>query len=299
MKKKDTSKKYKSVIIFNNNNMNKTNKSSYIFNSLSLAERISYKKEENFYYDKSQKEMMLSYIKNSQLNLLNKIDTIESDKEKIKFIKELLNELKGLLAYLFNEKIRNKDYLQTSVNNNKIRLQNEIKKKYKYDKNDNLDNNSIKHNNIFKNRIKKETQKTLDTEMAEKNYIGSELSKLKLQNFKTENEIIKTDFLIINKRKILNYIKNTNIFPEENKEIYCYNNDTNEDKIKERMIYLKNKQKNKLLEIMNKSKEKKNIIEIYINNINKIKNEIRIKNEVLANEIIYETSMENKITNNS
>ena len=134
--------------------------------------------------------------------------------------------------------------------------------------------------------------------MVEKNYIGSELSKLKLQNFKIENEIIKTDFLIKNTKKILNYIKNTSIFPEENKEIHCYNN-INEDKIKEEFINLQTKEKNKINEIMNNNKETKEKIEQYINIINRIKNEIKIRNDILTKDIIYETSLENRITSNS
>ena len=211
MKKKGFSKKNKSFTIINNKyNIN-------TFSIPSLSKKNFYKKEENFYYDKSQKEMLLSYIKNAQFDLLNKIDKIENSKEKINLIKKLLIDLKVFLAYLFNEKIRNKDYLQTSVNNNKSRLQNEIKKNYKYD---NINHNDIIINKslIVKSKYKlDEKQIEIDTEMVEKNYIGSEVSKLKLQNFKIENEIIKTDFLIIHTKKIIDYIKNTNLFPEENK----------------------------------------------------------------------------------
>ena len=292
MKKKEFSKKNKSFTIINNKyNIN-------TFSRPSLSKKNFYKKEENFYYDKSQKEMLLSYIKNAQFDLLNKIDKIENSKEKINLIKKLLMDLKVFLAYLFNEKIRNKDNLQTSVNNNKSRLQNEIKKNYKYD-NFNHSNNIINKSIIVKSNYKlDEKQKVIDTEMAEKNYIGSEVSKLKLQNFKIENEIIKTDFLIINTKKIIDNIKNTNLFPEENKEIFYYN-DIGKDKINQEFNILKNKEKNKLVQIMIKNEEKKIKIEQYNNSINKIKNDINIRNNFSVKNIIYETSLENRITSNS
>ena len=292
MKKKGFSKKNKSFTIINNKyNIN-------TFSRPSLSKKNFYKKEENFYYDKSQKEMLLSYIKNAQFDLLNKIDKIENSKEKINLIKKLLMDLKVFLAYLFNEKIRNKDNLQTSVNNNKSRLQNEIKKNYKYD-NINHSNNIINKSLIVKSNYKlDEKQKVIDTEMAEKNYIGSEVSKLKLQNFKIENEIIKTDFLIINTKKIIDNIKNTNLFPEENKEIFYYN-DIGKDKINQEFNILKNKEKNKLVQIMIKNEEKKIKIEQYNNSINKIKNDINIRNNFSVKNIIYETSLENRITSNS
>ena len=292
MKKKEFSKKNKSFTIINNKyNIN-------TFSRPSLSKKNFYKKEENFYYDKSQKEMLLSYIKNAQFDLLNKIDKIENSKEKINLIKKLLMDLKVFLAYLFNEKIRNKDNLQTSVNNNKSRLQNEIKKNYKYD-NINHSNNIINKSLIVKSNYKlDEKQKVIDTEMAEKNYIGSEVSKLKLQNFKIENEIIKTDFLIINTKKIIDNIKNTNLFPEENKEIFYYN-DIGKDKINQEFNILKNKEKNKLVQIMIKNEEKKIKIEQYNNSINKIKNDINIRNNFSVKNIIYETSLENRITGNS
>ena len=292
MKKKEFSKKNKSFTIINNKYNNNT------FSRPSLSKKNFYKKEENFYYDKSQKEMLLSYIKNAQFDLLNKIDKIENSKEKINLIKKLLMDLKVFLAYLFNEKIRNKDNLQTSVNNNKSRLQNEIKKNYKYD-NINHSNNIINKSIIVKSNYKlDEKQKVIDTEMAEKNYIGSEVSKLKLQNFKIENEIIKTDFLIINTKKIIDNIKNTNLFPEENKEIFYYN-DIGKDKINQEFNILKNKEKNKLVQIMIKNEEKKIKIEQYNNSINKIKNDINIRNNFSVKNIIYETSLENRITSNS
>ena len=300
MKKKISSKISKSLNIFNynkNNNIGKIN-----INSLkrirSLSKDKSCKMEEIIYYDKSQKEILLSLIKNSQLNLLKQMNMIDSDnkkQEEINMFKDFLKDLKSFLTYLLNEKIRNKDYLQSNVNINKERIQTGISNNYKYDnggKNQNIKNNSI----IGKN--KSIPKKNIDTEMVEKSYVGSELSKLKLQNFKTENEIIKTEFAIINMRRTLNYLKNTIIFPEDNREIYFYNN-KNQEKIDKGFNYMKQKEIDKLDIIKNIVQKKKEEQEQYINAINKIKCDITARNKILENDIIYEVSLENRITSNS
>ena len=231
MKKKFSSKKHKSFIIFNNskNNISKININSSTSSQYTPTSKITnFINEEIYYYDKSQKEILLSLIKNSQLNLLMQLNMID-DNEKMNAIKDFLKDLKGFLAYLLNEKIKNKDNLQLNVNTNKERLQSEISNNSKYDR-------KIKENNIIK-RKNKSFQKNVDTEMVEKNYVGSELSKLRLQNFKTENEIKKTDFSIFNLRRTLILLKSTIIFPEENREIYCQNN-LNQEKIDNGFNYM-------------------------------------------------------------
>ena len=50
---------------------------------------------------------------------------------------------------------------------------------------------------------------------------------------------------------------------------------------------------------MIKNEEKKIKIEQYNNSINKIKNDINIRNNISVKNIIYETSLENRITSNS
>ncbi len=292
MKKKFSSRKYKSFIIFNNNknNINKININSSVRSQYTpTAKTTNLINEEIYYYDKSQKEILLSLIKNSQLNLLMQLSMVDNN-EKINTIKDFLKDLKGFLAYLLNEKIKNKDNLQLNVNTKKERIQNAISNNSKYDK-------KIKDNTIIK-RKKKSFQKNVDTEMVEKNYVGSELSKLKLQNFKTENEIIKTDFSIINLKRTLLLLKNTIIFPEENREIYCQNN-LNQEKIDNGFNYMMQIKKEKLDNIRKKIQEKKEEQEQYIKAINKIKCDITTRNNILEKDIIYELSIENRITSNS
>ena len=292
MKKKFSSRKYKSFIIFNNNknNISKININSSVRSQYTpTANTTTLIKEEIYYYDKSQKEILLSLIKNSQLNLLMQLSMVDNN-EKINTIKDFLKDLKGFLAYLLNEKIKNKDNLQLNVNTKKERMQNAISNNSKYDK-------KIKDNTIIK-RKKKSFQKNVDTEMVEKNYVGSELSKLKLQNFKTENEIIKTDFSIINLKRTLLLLKNTIIFPEENREIYCQNN-LNQEKIDNGFNYMIQMEKDKLDNTRKKIQEKKEEQGQYIKAINKIKCDITTRNNILEKDIIYELSIENRITSNS
>ena len=292
MKKKFSSRKYKSFTIFNNNknNISKININSSVRSQYTpIAKTTNLINEEIYYYDKSQKEILLSLIKNSQLNLLMQLSMVDNN-EKINTIKDFLKDLKGFLAYLLNEKIKNKDNLQLNVNTKKERMQNAISNNSKYDK-------KIKDNTIIK-RKKKSFQKNIDTEMVEKNYVGSELSKLKLQNFKTENEIIKTDFSIINLKRTLLLLKNTIIFPEENREIYCQNN-LNQEKIDNGFNYMIQIKKEKLDNIRKKIQEKKEEQEQYIKAINKIKCDITTRNNILEKDIIYELSIENRITSNS
>jgi hypothetical protein len=292
MKKKFSSKKHKSFIIFNNskNNISKININSSIRSQYTpTSKATNFINEEIYYYDKSQKEILLSLIKNSQLNLLMQLNMID-DNEKMNAIKDFLKDLKGFLAYLLNEKIKNKDNLQLNVNTKKERLQTEISNNSKYDR-------KIKDNNIIK-RKNKSFQKNVDTEMVEKNYVGSELSKLRLQNFKTENEIKKTDFSIFNLRRTLILLKNTIIFPEENREIYCQNN-LNQEKIDNGFNYMIQMEKDKLDNTRKKIQEKKEEQGQYIKAINKIKCDITTRNNILEKDIIYELSIENRITSNS
>ena len=292
MKKKFSSKKHKSFIIFNNskNNISKININSSVRSQYTpTANTTTLINEEIYYYDKSQKEILLSLIKNSQLNLLMQLSMID-DNEKMNTIKDFLKDLKGFLAYLLNEKIKNKDNLQLNVNSKKERLQSEISNNSKYDR-------KVKDNNIIK-RKNKSFQKNIDTEMVEKNYVGSELSKLRLQNFKTENEIKKADFSIFNIKRTLILLKNTIIFPEENREIYFQNN-LNQEKIDNGFNNMIQMEKDKLDNTRKKIQEKKEEQGQYIKAINKIKCDITTRNNILEKDIIYELSIENRITSNS
>lgn len=298
MKKKFSSKKYKSVNIFNKNIRNDVSnihlKMGKLTRTLSISKNNLYEKEEIFCYDKSQKEILLSLIKNSQLNIINQLNTINSaqkmKKKKNDTIKDFLIDLKGFLAYLLNEKIKNKDNLQLDVNNEKANLQKRISDNMKYD------NILIKNNSIIKKNFNSKSY--IDTEMVEKNFVGSEISKLKLQNFKTENEILKTEFAIFNIRRIITLIKNTCLFPEENREIYFYNN-INQEKINEEFNHLKQINNNILEKSIIQSQEKKEEIEQYIKAINKTRNDIQLREHIYAQDTIQELSIEDRVTSNS
>ena len=298
MKKKFSSKKYKSVNIFNKNIRNDVSnihlKMGKLTRTLSISKNNLYEKEEIFCYDKSQKEILLSLIKNSQLNIINQLNTINSaqkmKKKKNDTIKDFLIDLKGFLAYLLNEKIKNKDNLQLDVNNEKANLQKRISDNMKYDNILKKNNSIIKKNFNIKSYI--------DTEMVEKNFVGSEISKLKLQNFKTENEILKTEFAIFNIRRIITLIKNTCLFPEENREIYFYNN-INQEKINEEFNHLKQINNNILEKSIIQSQEKKEEIEQYIKAINKTRNDIQLREHIYAQDTIQELSIEDRVTSNS
>ena len=296
MKKNNSSKKYHSVNIFNYNRFNinllDNNKSNEKVSPVTPRTIIN-KKEEIIYNNKSQKEMLLSLIKNSLLDLIEQIDSIKKNnekKEKINKIKNFLTDLKGFLAYLLNEKIKNKDNLELNVNNSKRRLQKEISNNFKYDK------NTIENNSIINKQ--KKSNSNIDTEMVEKNFVGSEVSKLKLQNFKTENEILKTESFIINSRHILNYLKKTNIFPEDNKEIFYYNH-INEEKIDNEFNYMKQIENNKLDKLSGIIKKNREEQERYIKAINNIRDDIIIRNHILEKDTIPEISIEDRITSNS
>ena len=292
MKKKFSSIKNKSISNFNNykNNIYKININSSIRSQYNPRKTISLINEEVIYYDKSQKEILLNLIKNSQLNIIIQMSKIDC-KNKINTIKDFLKDLKGFLAYLLNEKIKNKDNLQIKVNMKKERLQKEISNKSKYGEGVKDSNNKIK------TRIKS-IRKVIDTEMVEKNYVGSELSKLRLQTFKTENEIIKTEFSILKLRRSLTYLKSTIIFPEDNREIICYNN-LNQEKIDDVFNGKIQIKKNKLENIRKKIQKKREEQEQYIKAINKIKCDIITRNNILEKDIIYELSIENRIISNS
>lgn len=298
MKRKFSSKKNKSVSIFNHNinNIGKINIKSAI-KPLSIPKKVNFKKEDILYYDKSQKETLLTLIKNSQLNILMQLSSENSsekvNKEKVNIIKDFLKDLKNFLAHLLNEKIGNKDYLQINVNKKKQRLQSEIADNLKYDRGRKI---NIKSNSIIKR--KKSFPKNIETEMVEKIFVGSELSKLKLQNFQTENEVLKTEFSIFNLRRTLQYINNTIIFPEDGREIYCYNK-KNQDKIDNVINHMKQKESDKLNNMKEMLKKIKTEQDQNINAINKIKNEITMRHNILEKDIIYELSIENRITSNS
>ena len=292
-----SSNKFKILNKFNRKAKNKINEininhTTFLIKPKATLKKIMEKKEEMIYYDKSQKEILLNIIKNTQLHFLNQLNDAnnnEKSKGNKKDIKTILENLKLFVAYLLNEKIKNKDYLQLDVNNKKSKLLAEISKylKYEYD-----------FQNTNKNKNKTRLYLDIDKEEREKKNLFSELFNYKLKNFITENEIKEAEFKLMNSIRQLNFIKKTFLFPEENKEIFFYNNFERTD-LNNEINYIIQEKKDKYLKSINKLKKIKEEQELYLNAINKIKANIVIKNNIVEQDIIQELSFENKITNNS
>lgn len=292
-----SSNKFKILNKFNRKAKNKINEininhTTFLIKPKATLKKIMEKKEEMIYYDKSQKEILLNIIKNTQLHFLNQLNDAnnnEKSKGNKKDIKTILENLKRFVAYLLNEKIKNKDYLQLDVNNKKSKLLAEISKylKYEYD-----------FQNTNKNKNKTRLYLDIDKEEREKKNLFSELFNYKLKNFITENEIKEVEFKLMNSIRKLNFIKKTFLFPEENKEIFFYNNFEQTD-LNNEINYIIQEKKDKYLKSINKLKKIKEEQELYLNAINKIKTNIVIKNNIVERDIIQELSFENKITNNS
>jgi hypothetical protein len=236
-----------------------------------------YKKEEILFSNKSNKEILLSLIKTAQTKLLSKIKN--STKDKIFIFKNILKELKEDLSFILDKKYINKNYLEINLNNSKIVIQNKKKNK---------DNNSIRRSN------KEVIIDNLETEVKEINYDGNELSKLKLQIFKIENEILKTDFLIFNRNELINSLKETNIFPENDREFFLYNEERSQKEIDNIFISRFQEQNELLKKYINLQNQQKYYIEQYNIEIEKKKKNIKSKNFMDLKDIIFEKTLENE-----
>ena len=236
-----------------------------------------YKKEEILFSNKSNKEILLSLIKTAQTKLLSKIKN--STKDKIFIFKNILKELKEDLSFILDNKYINKNYLEINLNNSKIVIQNKKKNK---------DNNSIRRSN------KEVIIDNLETEVKEINYDGNELSKLKLQIFKIENEILKTDFLIFNRNELINSLKETNIFPENDREFFLYNEERSQKEIDNIFISRFQEQNELLKKYINLQNQQKYYIEQYNIEIEKKKKNIKSKNFMDLKDIIFEKTLENE-----
>ena len=293
-----SSKKYQILNMLNRKTKNKINEinishTTFLIKPKATLKKLLEIKEEIIYYDKSQKELVLNSIKRSQLYFLNQFSDVNNNEKSVdnkKDIKAMLENLKKFLAYLLNEKIKKKDYLQLDVNNKKAKILKEISNylKYEYD--------SQNKNNDDNNRARIYLDN--DEEEKEKKHISGELFNYKLRNFITENKIKETENELMNLKLKLNYIKKTYLFPEENREIYFYNNHEQID-INNEIKNILQSQKKRYFKYINKLKKIKKEQELYLNAINKIKKNIIIKKNIFEQDVIQELSIENKITNNS
>ena len=242
--------------------------------------------EETLFSHKSHKEILLSLIKskidillkpNLESNLKTDLEN-NSKRNKINYFKELLSDLKRNLSYMLNEKKTKEEYLQDKVNNKKEAIQNKI------------------FNSNKKKNKDEESKVNIETDISDKIYGKDELSKLKMMNFKAENEIQKLDFLIEGKRYINKYIKVTSFYPEEKNIFFYYNCKLNSDEIddclsshvKEAKDYLNNL-------TIEKGKQNEEIKKLE-KNINRMRYNYEIEDIISKSDIIYEDSQESKET---
>ena len=99
-----SSNKFKILNKFNRKAKNKINEininhTTFLIKPKATLKKIMEKKEEMIYYDKSQKEILLNIIKNTQLHFLNQLNDAnnnEKSKGNKKDIKTILENLKPI-----------------------------------------------------------------------------------------------------------------------------------------------------------------------------------------------------------
>ena len=241
-----------------------------------VALKSPYALEENLFSSKSNKEILLSQIKTVQMSLLFSNKSIPQ-KEKLNNVKKLLKDLKQNLVSMLAQKKEQKLYLKKSINDTKQILQDKLFNK-------NTNESKEKEENIIK-----------ETDVLEKNYGGDELSKLKMLNFKAENEIDKLNFMIENKTYMLNFLKITNIYPEEKIEIFYDYQKQNSNEIDDSFNFYINQDKEKLKQIIILKKEQNKEIFQLENDINYIKKNIEYEKNM---NLILNNLKENNNMNN-
>ena len=252
------------IILFRNKSVLENNKFHYRRNINSYNIELSenpYTKEEFLFSNKTQKEIILNQIKKSQLILLSKLKKNKNDK--LRILKDLLFELKNNLSEILTQKMMSKNYIKSQINKAK----------------------NIISEKIF---VSEKTQKYL-----EKN----EIFKLKALNFEIENEIEKIDFLIKKNANLIKYLKIVNIFPEQNRELYCYNQKANDKEIDEIFKVQKKNGKKYLKKIIIENNFQESNIEKYENEIRNLKQNIAFTKILNISDVIYEDSLENKNIN--
>ena len=252
------------------------NKMNKFINNIKLLPN-PYLKEEILFSNKAHKEVLLSLIKSIQVRLISGNNKKENTKkDNIILLKIFLKELINKLSYILNEKCKNKNYLESNINYTKKELKNKIKKKEIY-------NNKKDANEDL------ETENYIETEIKEINYDGTELSKLKIQNFKIENELTKTNFLISIKLLELN-----SAFDDKNKD-YILHSSIHDEKEIDEAFYWKKKEK---IDLLNKYIHFQNLqkyyVEQYQEEIDIMKKNIKLRNLIDSKDVVPELSFEIK-----
>jgi hypothetical protein len=252
--------KQRNRIIKKNNYLNSQHLTNKSLPSNTLLLPNPHLKEEILFSNKSQKDILLSLIKSAQVSLLSSLNQKSNNfqlKKRNSFYKNLLLDLKKNLSFAINEKNISKSYYENNIKNIQLQIQ--------------------KNYDIFNKKNEE-----------------NELSKLKILNFKIENDILEADFIIEKTQKLISYLKITKIFPEENREIFLKNKNEIDKilnvKVKKGKELLKELITKKLKQNENIKKLKEEIIEI--------KQDLGLKNSIESTDIILEETSENRVFSN-
>ena len=167
------------------------------------------KTKEILFNQKTFYEILLGFIKKTQLKYLN---TIKSEKDSFN-IKQDYNQKKEIIINL-------KEDLSTTLTEKQFTL-NYVKKIYSKKKKEVQD--LVFPSTECKRKQKYSEHEPISTENNEK-YEKSEINQIKCMNFRIENEISNINYFINKKKYIIEYLKNFELVIEDYKEIICENN---------------------------------------------------------------------------
>ena len=244
---------------FNNNSnlkeyFNSYKPSEFICHTTRPNPNTKIDKLDSFFSQKSSLELILSLVKNNQLEYFS----TNNQKNKIK---KILTSFKDNLNSILKKKNKEYNLLRTENENTKIELQ---KKVFKDTENFEEDQNKEKENSYC-----------------------NEKEQLKNLNFEIENEIKNIDFLINQKNKLNSNIKSNSL----NKEIfYSYKNNKNVSEVSDILSNDINQIKKIHNNALNEKEKKKREINILLNKIELTKEAFDDK---FNNSIVQEEYVEN------
>ena len=242
-----------------------------------------YFKEETLFANEYHKEILLFLIKNKINLLLKSNQDCNSKRTKTTLFKELLSDLKLNLTYMLHEKTIKEKYLKDKMYITKNVIQNKIF--------------NLNQKVSYINR-EEENKANIEIDVLERVYGGDELSKIKMMNFKVENEIKKYDFLMRNKNYVNNYIKATSIYPNEKSELFYDFQRQNSNEIDNSFSFQIKEVKDYLNNLAIKKYRQNSEIERLKKNIDIIRYNNEIENIISRSDIIYEDSEENRYITN-
>ena len=245
---------------FNNNNnlkeyFNSYKHSEFICRTSRPDPNTKVDKLDSFFSQKSSLELILSLVKNNQLEYFS----ANNRKNKIK---KILSSFKDNLNSILKKKNKEYNLLRIENENTKNELQKQVFKDTE---------------NLEKDQIKEE-----------ENLFCNETEQLKNLNFEIENEIQNIDFLISQKNKMNSNIKSTSL----NKEIfYSYKNNKNVSEVSDILNNDINQIKKKHDNALNEKEKKKREINSLLNKIELTKEAIddKFNNSIVQEEYVEHT----------